>query len=955
MRIPTATYRLQFNKDFRFDEAQELVDYLYDLGISDAYASPIFKARSGSMHGYDIVDHGQVDPALGGEGGFTAFSEALRARRMGLILDIVPNHMGIAEASNVWWLDVLENGPSSSYAAYFDIDWQPANPHLENKVLLPILEDQYGTVLEDCKLRLAFEDGAFFVYYLDTKLPIAPRTYATILSPQLDRLSETLGKDHDQVLELQSILTAINHLPLRTEVDQEKLAEGRREKEIIKRRIASLSQASVEVRNAVDLAVQEINGKVDEPQSFDSFDALLEAQPYRLAFWRVAEEEINYRRFFDINELAAIRTETPEVFEATHQLILRFLAEGKATGLRVDHPDGLWDPTGYFHRLEQNSYSHSNHLPVYVVAEKILAKGESLPENWGVSGTTGYDFLNQLNGLFVRRASRRRFNKIYGDFIGSETDYRDLVNSCKKMIMLVSMASEINALGRDLDRISERNRHYRDFTLNSLTFALREVIACLNIYRTYTDALTGTVSDRDQKYVEGAVAEAKKRNPRTAGVLFDFVKDTLLLKNLMRFRLEDRRSVIDFVMQFQQVTGPVMAKGAEDTAFYVYNRLVSLNEVGGDPEEFGGSLENFHRQNRERQKHWPHSMLTLTTHDTKRSEDVRARINVLSEIPADWKAALDRWSAINAPHKTETDGELAPDPNDEYLLYQTLLGTWSVEAFTPEKLADYRERIAAYMHKAIKEAKVHTSWVNPNESYDRAVDDFVRQVLDPESANHFINDFNQLHSRIAYAGMLNSLAQTFLKITSPGLPDFYQGTELWDLSLVDPDNRRPVDFGKRRMLLEELRRRDQRDRADLLVELLQHWQDGRVKLYLIYRVLNFRRQHEELFQQGSYLSLYASEKFRENVCAFARRLSDQWIIAAAPRLLARLLPPPGSPWGAMTWDDEILCLPGGAPQSWRNLLTGENLTCEIKARSVGLSLRAIFKNFPVALIATTNL
>jgi (1->4)-alpha-D-glucan 1-alpha-D-glucosylmutase len=958
MRIPTATYRLQFNRDFRFDDAQELVDYLYDLGISDVYASPIFKARSGSMHGYDVVDHGQVDPALGGEGGFTAFSEALRAHRMGLILDIVPNHMGIAEASNVWWLDVLENGPSSSYAAYFDIDWQPANPHLENKVLLPILEDQYGTVLEDGKLRLAFEDGAFFVYYLDTKLPIAPRTYATILAPQLDRLSETLGKDHDQVLELQSILTAINHLPLRTEVDQEKLAEGRREKEIIKRRIASLSQASVEVRNAVDLAVQEINGKVDEPQSFDSFDALLEAQPYRLAFWRVAEEEINYRRFFDINELAAIRTETPEVFEATHQLILRFLAEGKATGLRVDHPDGLWDPTGYFHRLEQNSYSHSNNriahndgLPVYVVAEKILAKGESLPENWGVSGTTGYDFLNQLNGLFVRRASRRRFNKIYGDFIGSETDYRDLVNSCKKMIMLVSMASEINALGRDLDRISERNRHYRDFTLNSLTFALREVIACLNIYRTYTDALTGTVSDRDQKYVEGAVAEAKKRNPRTAGVLFDFVKDTLLLKNLMRFRLEDRRSVIDFVMQFQQVTGPVMAKGAEDTAFYVYNRLVSLNEVGGDPEEFGGSLENFHRQNRERQKRWPHSMLTLTTHDTKRSEDVRARINVLSEIPADWKAALDRWSAINTLHKTEIDGELAPDPNDEYLLYQTLLGTWSVEALTPEKLADYRERIAAYMQKAIKEAKVHTSWVNPNDAYVRAVENFVTQTLSPESGDEFMNDFSQFHGRIAYVGMLNSLAQTLLKMTAPGVPDFYQGTELWDLSLVDPDNRRPVDYAKRRVFLNELKRGEQTDRAGLLRDLLSHWQDGRVKQYLIYRTLNFRREQAELFQRGSYLPLFAAGKFRENICAFARRLDDRWVIAMAPRLLAGILPAGPPPLGEPIWEDGVLPLPHGAATSWHNILTGESLSaCTIKDKQKGLPLQQIFRSFPVALV-----
>jgi (1->4)-alpha-D-glucan 1-alpha-D-glucosylmutase len=963
MRIPTATYRLQFNKDFGFDRALELVDYLHDLGISDVYASPIFTARPGSMHGYDVIDHSQVDPALGGETAFEAFSSALKARGLGLILDIVPNHMGIGDPSNAWWLDVLENGPSSSYAAYFDIDWHPANPHLENKVLLPILEDQYGNVLEDGKLRLGIEEGAFFIYYYDTKLPMTPRTYGTILSHQFNRLTETLGKEHDEVLELQSILTAISHLPSRTEVDPEKLEERRREKEIIKRRIAALYQASVAVRNAIDRAVQEINGKVGEPESFDLLDSLLEAQAYRLAFWRVAGEEINYRRFFDINELAAIRTETPEVFQATHRLILRLIAESKATGLRVDHPDGLRDPTSYFHRLQQTSLSHINHAvasdnpsPLYIVAEKILAKGESLPDDWAVCGTTGYDFLNQVNGIFVRRASRRRFDRIYSDFIRSKTNYRDLVNSRKKMIMLVSMASEINALSHRLDGISERNRHYRDFTLNSLTFAIREVIACLDIYRTYTNAPTGAVSTRDEKYVEAAVEEAKKRNPRTAAVLFDFVKDTLLLKNLERFRPEDRTSVSDFVMEFQQVTGPVMAKAVEDTAFYLYNRLVSLNEVGGDPEEFGISLEMFHRQNSARQKRWPHSMLTLTTHDTKRSEDVRARIDALSEIPADWKSALDRWSLMNAPRKTKIHGALAPDPNDEYLFYQTLLGTWPVDAFAVESFGAYRERIAAYMQKAVKEAKVHTSWVNPNELYERAVEDFVKKVLEPDTANDFISDFARLHSRIAYAGMLNSLSQTLLKITSPGVPDFYQGTELLDLSLVDPDNRRPVDFADRKKLLEEIRRSEQNDLAQLATELFSRWQDGRVKLYLIYKTLHLRSRYEELFQKGSYLPLYASGKFRDHVCAFARRLKHQWVIAVTPRLLASFLPAAGSSWGAMPWEDEVLRLPDSAPQSWRSILTKETFrACETKDRKAGLPLQAIFKQVPVALIVNDGL
>ena len=961
MRIPTATYRWQFHKDFGFADATRLIEYLRDLGVSDAYASPIFKARAGSMHGYDVVDHSQIDPALGGEEAFDVFAAALKSAGLGLILDIVPNHMGIGETSNVWWTDVLENGPSSSYAAYFDIDWQPANPHLENKVLLPILEDQYGIVLEEGKLRLAYESGAFFIYHYDASLPVAPRTYSAILSHQIDGLIATLGKDAPSVIELQSILTAIGHLPSRTEADLEKLEEGRREKEVIKRRIVALYQDSAEVRNAIDSTVRQFNGNAGEPQSFDLLDRLMDAQAYRLAFWRVAGDEVNYRRFFDINELAAIRTETPEVFQATHQLILRLVSEGKATGLRVDHPDGLRDPTAYFNQLQQTQLGQdaggngvgngSPARPLYIVAEKILSEGEPLPEDWAVHGTTGYDFLAQVNGLLVRGASRRAFDKIYSDFIGVKSDYREMVNSRKKMIMLVSLASEINSLSHQLDRISERNRHYRDFTLNGLTFAIREVIACLSVYRTYADAHAGTVSDTDRKYIASAVEDARRRNPRTARAIFDFVKDTLQLNNLGRFREPDRQHVIDFVMHLQQVTGPVMAKAVEDTSFYIYNRLVSLNEVGGEPEQFGLSLENFHRQNGARRKNWPHSMLASSTHDTKRSEDTRARIDVLSEIAADWRAALLRWTKLNGAKKTPVNGAPGPDRNDEYLFYQTLVGTWPAGSLNREELAELRQRIAAYMQKAIKEAKVHTSWVNPNDAYVRAVENFVAQTLSPESGDEFMNDFSQFHGRIAYAGMLNSLAQTLLKMTAPGVPDFYQGTELWDLSLVDPDNRRPVDYAKRRDFLDELKRGEQTDRAGLLRDLLSHWQDGRVKQYLIYRTLNFRREHAELFQRGSYVPLFAAGKFRENICAFARRLDDRWVIAMAPRLLAGILPPGPPPLGEPIWEDGVLPLPHGAANSWHNILTGENLSaCTIKDKQKGLPLQQIFRSFPVALV-----
>jgi (1->4)-alpha-D-glucan 1-alpha-D-glucosylmutase len=963
MKIPAATYRLQFNPAFTFADAQAIVPYLHDLGISDVYASPIFKARVGSTHGYDVVDHSQVDPALGGSEAFDKLVSALKSQGMGLILDIVPNHMGIGESGNAWWMDVLENGPSSVHASYFDIDWQPVNPHLENKVLLPILEDQYGVVLEDGKLRLTHQDGAFFIYYYDAKLPLAPRTYSFILSFSLERLTQTLGKDDARLLELQSILTAIGHLPLRTEVDSEKLEERRREKEIIKRRVAALYQDSEDVRGAIDSTVQTLNGHAGEPQSFDPLDQLIEAQPYRLAFWRVAGEEVNYRRFFDINELAAIRTEVPEVFKATHQLIFRLIAEGQVTGLRVDHPDGLREPAAYFQLLQQSQdlqvvkvnsdLSGSLFQPLYIVAEKILSRGESLPADWAVCGTTGYDFLNQVNGLFVKRASRRALDKIYSDFTGVKSSYRDLVNSCKKMIMLVSLASEINALSHRLDNISERNRHYRDFTLNGLTFAIREVIACLSVYRTYADGVKGEVSERDRTYIDAAVTQAKRRNPRTARAIFDFIGDTLSLRNLARFRTGDRQAVIDFVMKFQQITGPVMAKGIEDTAFYVYNRLISLNEVGGDPEEFGTSLETFHRQNHSRLEHWPHSMLTVSTHDTKRGEDARARIDVLSEMAPEWRAGLARWKRFNDPKKTVVDGQPAPDRNDEYLLYQTLVGAWPDGSLGREAWAAFRERIVAYMEKAIKEAKVHTSWVSPNETYDRAVQDFVRQVLTFEHAEDFLDDFSQFHSRVAYVGMLNSLAQTLLKMTAPGVPDFYQGTELWDLNLVDPDNRRPVDFAKRRMFLEHFKRAEETDRAGLLSDLLSHWRDGRLKLYLIYKTLNFRRDHEELFQRGHYFPCYVTGKFREHICAFSRRLDDRSIIVAAPRFLGRIVPPGCLPLGEDVWEDAVMPLPHGTPDQWHNILSGDILSaCITKRGQKGLPLHKIFRTYPVVLLET---
>ncbi len=977
-RAPRAAYRLQFNRHFTFLDACDLVPYLADLGVSDCYASPILQACAGSSHGYDICDHSRLNPELGDETDFDAFAVALQQHDMGLILDAVPNHMGIAGASNAWWMDVLENGPSSVYAPFFDIDWDPVNPDLVNKVLLPLLEDQYGRVLEAGKIRLVYQDGGFFLCYYQIKLPVSPCTYSTILEHRLPDLIRILGDDHEHLRELRSILTALRYLPTRTEASPARVVERNREKEVIKRRLAVLHGASPDVQAALDATIQAFNGTPGDPRSFDLLDDLIDRQAYRPAFWRVATEEVNYRRFFDINELAAIRMELPEVFRATHQLLFRLLAEGKATGLRIDHPDGLRDPAGYFRQLQENyvlarvrsqqgpeydpedlvrevaahfavTFGRSGSVceadgrersgcsrfahpwPLYVVAEKVLSDGEPLPPDWAVDGTTGYDFLNAVNGLFVAGDHREAFDQIYRSFAGS-VDYRQMVNSTKKMIMLVSMASEINALAHQLDRIAERNRRYRDFTLNSLTFALREVIACLGVYRTYITG-PGAVAPRDQRFIEAAVEESKSRNPRTPEAVFDFVQDALLLRCVGDFPEADRPRLVEWALKFQQLTGPIMAKGVEDTVFYTYNRLVSLNEVGGAPDRFGVTVAAFHRQNIERLARWPHSLLTTSTHDTKRSEDVRARLNVLSELPQDWQSALGRWARLNASKKTVVEGKPAPDSNDEYLLYQTLLGIWPADLSAHSGVRDLpglRQRVSAYMLKATREAKVHTSWVNPNEEYDSAVQEFIARILPDSPDQPFLEDLLEFQGRVAFFGYFNSLSQLLLKLTCPGTPDLYQGTELWDFSLVDPDNRRRVDYRRRRTLLAELQRRiDQagQDLGPLARELLDHLPDGRIKLYLIYRTLNCRRCQAQVFVQGGYLPLKTSGGRREHVCAFVRSLGDRVLIVVVPRLVAQLAAGQRKPpLGPEVWADTRLSLPQRlASQTYRNLFTGEVL------------------------------
>ena len=954
-RVPIATYRLQFNSQFTFADAARLVPYLQRLGISDLYCSSYLQAVPGSVHGYDVADPTSLNREIGTEEDYQQFVGALRAHGMSQILDIVPNHMGIAHSSNAWWQDVLENGASSRYARMFDIDWSPVNPELEDKVLLPILGDQYGAVLERQEIVLEYAEGAFALRYFETRLPVAPRSYPRILRHRVESISAALGEQHPEVLELLSIITSLDRLPTRMDLDAASIAEREREKEISKRRLATLTRDSQGVRTLVEENVRLFNGEPGVPASFDLLDALLRDQAYRLAHWRVASEEINYRRFFDINELAALRMEDPHVFEETHQLIFRLLADGAVQGLRVDHVDGLYDPGDYLRRLQaraQDLGASAAGRPLFLVVEKILAPDEPMPADWPVDGTTGYEFANEVNGLFVDRLNGRAFDDLYRRFTGDRTPYAEVVYRNKKLIMHIGMASEINVLAHRLNRLSEANRHYRDFTLNSLAHAIREIIACFPVYRTYVSAGESPVSARDQTYIDRAVSQAKRRNPAVPGLTFDFIRD-LLLKRADYIRGRRLDEYLRLVTQFQQTTSPVTAKGIEDTALYVYTRLVSLNEVGGDPSRFGVPPAHLHEWLARRQHEWPASLSATSTHDTKRSEDVRARINVLSEIPGAWKLALGRWARVNRRLRTTIDGQLAPDRSEEYLLYQTLIGAWP--GLTPDTpiAGDFVERICAYMVKALREAKRNTSWLNPWPAYEEAVTTFVRRILDESDGRAFLSELRPLAERVAHAGVWNSLAQTVIKITAPGVPDFYQGTEIWDLSLVDPDNRRPVDYGMRAAMLDGLAPHDGGPvpSKEALAGLVQNRMDGRIKLYSIVRCLRTRGAAPELFRRGAYLPLTAAGARHPHVFAFARTHEGAAAVTVVPRLTTTLVPEALTPPTGVVWADTRLPLPPAVDAgTLTNVFTGERHA--IPAGTRELPLAEVLRSFPVAVLTS---
>ena len=899
-RVPSSTYRLQLHGEFTFRDATRLLPYLARLGISHVYCSPYLRARPGSKHGYDIIDHNALNPEIGTEEDFAAFNAEMRRLGLGQLIDVVPNHMGVMGADNAWWMDVLEHGPASQYADFFDIDWRPPSEHLANKVLLPILGDHYGVELASGHVALRFEEaaGGFAIRYFDHRLPIDPREYPRVLSAAVAEL-ESQGPELGHTAQsLRSVTEAFARLPAREARGEARAAERREQAAVAQGRLANAARTNAAVAAAIARAVDTLNGRPEDPASYDALHALLEAQAWRLAYWRVASDEINYRRFFDINDLAALRMEDERVFEATHGFIRRLVAEGHVHGLRIDHPDGLYDPQAYFRRLQETMQPAP-----YVVVEKIVAPFENLPGDWAVHGTTGYRFANVVNGLFVDGDARERLTRIYEGFIGERADFEEITQRARWHILRTALASELTVLTNRLARISRASRNTRDFTFTTLRDGLAEVISNFPVYRTYIDE-EATASDR--RFIEWAVMRARSGSRAADVGVFDFLRDALLGELPARSPAL-AAAVRHFARKVQQLTSPVMAKGIEDTALYRYNRLLSLNDVGGDPTEFGIPVAKFHRASANRARVWPHTMLATSTHDNKRSEDVRARIDVVSEMTAGWRLQLRKWARLNAHRRGEAHGHPAPSRNDEYLLYQTLLGSFP-EGARGEALAAYRDRVVAYMCKAMREAKVQTSWANPNPEYEKAVTDFVRALLDDSGPNPFLEDFRAVLAPVAWAGYLNSLGMVTVKLASPGVPDTYQGNELWDFSLVDPDNRRPVDYARRQAVLGELEALGD-EPGEAASEIFRELGDGRAKMYVLWRLLQLRRSREELFRHAGYTIVRARGAKARHVVAFARRHDGGCVVAVVPRLTVSLGVQPGAlPCGDL-WEDTRIELP----------------------------------------------
>ncbi|MDG4560770.1 MAG: malto-oligosyltrehalose synthase [Candidatus Competibacter sp.] len=927
MRVPVATYRLQFTPSFDFDAAAAIAAYLAELGISDLYASPILTPCRGSQHGYDVVDPHAINPELGGMERFEMLSQVLKGHGIGWVQDIVPNHMAF-DSQNRMLVDVLENGSDSRYHDFFDINWNHLYEGIRGRVLAPFLGKFYGDCLESGELQLRYSQQGLAVYYYEFRFPIRIESYYRVLTYDLGRLRARLERGHPHFVKFLGALYLLKYIP-----SGEEGRERYDQISFLKQMLWELWNDGPEVREFVEENIRIFNGEAGKPESFDLLDSLLGEQFFRLSYWKVGNEELNYRRFFTINSLISLRIEDAKVFDSTHELILKLVAEQKIDGLRIDHVDGLYDPAQYLHRLRERAPD------VYLVVEKILEHGEELPVSWPCQGTSGYDFLGAVDGLFCQPAAEAEFTRIYHAFIGDTTSCEALIDCNKRMIVDKHLAGDIDNLAHLLKRISERYRYASDFTLYGLEMALIEIMVLFPVYRTYIGR--AGASRADQERIRQVIARARINIPNFRNEL-EFIGRFLRLEFDEHMAAEDQEQWLHFVMRLQQFTGPLMAKGVEDTVFYVYNRLLSLNEVGAGPLQFGIDLDEFHAFNQQRASCWPHAMNASATHDTKRGEDARARLNVLSEIPDEWEQQVWRWNEINRERKRRIGERLAPENDDEYLLYQTLLGAY------PFDLAEYPafvERIKAYLIKATREAKVHTNWLEPESRYEDALLAFAEHVMQAGQDNPFLQAFLPFQRRIQHHGILNSLGQTLLKLTAPGLPDFYQGTELWDLSLVDPDNRRPVDFERRGVLLKELQTRTSGNIQQLIMELLTAPEDGRIKLFLIHRALRTRRAALELFQYGAYQKLTVIGGLKEHVVAFARTLGQQRALVVAPRFSTGLVKNGEYPLGEAVWHETRVLPPAGSRLRWRDALTGQMVQGE-----EALWLREVLEHFPVALL-----
>lgn len=930
MDVPIATYRLQLQPEFGFGQAAGIVSYLSELGISHIYASPIFRARKGSLHGYDCVDPNALNPELGSPDDWKTIVERLREYDMGWLQDIVPNHMAF-DVDNRMLADVLENGPSSRFHDHFDICWNHPSKDLQGRVMAPFLGQRYGECLEKGEIRIVFDCDGFAAAYGDLKFPLQIETYLNILDQPTASIKTELGEEDPAYNRWIDALDFLESLVLHVDAGVRQ-DHGR----AIKQTLWDLFRGNTVIRRLLSETLRRFNGEPGNIHSYKRLDGLLSQQRFRLCYWRVANEEINYRRFFDINELIALRQEKRAVFEYTHRLLGKLASEKSVSGVRIDHVDGLADPAEYLQRLRRCLGEDT-----YILVEKILSPEEPLPLGWPVQGTTGYDFAHWLNALFVYRENEARFTDIYTSFSGRTEPFEDTVYSAKKWVLASRMAGDLDNLARRIKKISALKCFADNLTLSRLKSVLSEVLARFPIYRTYLGKENGRSEDR--AVVEAAISRAVLEYPHLH-IETEFLRN-LLLENVSFEEAVDDVEIFKqcgrAVRAFQQLSAALMAKGFEDTAFYRFNRLVSLNEVGSAPDRFGCGVERFHAAIARRAEDWPHAMNSTATHDSKRGEDVRARLNVLSEIPTEWKTRIEAWHTFTRGHRVRKGPKTVPDKNTEYLLYQTLIGAWPQGRPVTHRFV---ERITAYMIKAAREAGEHTSWLEPQEAYEAALAGFVESILDPSPQNEFMPAFVPFCKKIAFFGLFNSLSQCLLKIATPGIPDFYQGAELPQLALVDPDNRRPVAYDERRLLLKAIGR-EPFDPLAQVAGLLENRDDGGIKLFVIARALATRRQWKDVFQSGRYLPLEARGPFRRHIVAFAREAGGQWCVAVVPRFLTALVDEDQDPLGKNVWRDTAVMLPPEAPPSWRNIYTRQSIQ-----GAPEIAVGDVLQHFPVALL-----